>query len=332
MRPDDSLSRTLTVRDLVAALGRRLELTIRGSSESLDRPIKQRDIQKPGLILAGFREFYHSERIQFLGRSELHYLSQHASDESEICDWLCEPEVPALVVTHGLEPPAILDECARRSGIPILCTTRRTADAIGVVSHHLAVHLAPRIRVHGVLVDVHGLGLLILGESGIGKSESAVELVARGHRLVADDAVEIRLIEEQLIGTTPPLARHHIEVRGLGIVNAFDMFGITAVRDSVSLGLVVRLVRFEPGRRFDRLGTEEGRWEALGHDLPFYEIPVAPGRNVSVLLEIAARRQLLVRAGRDPAQVFVERVARRLEHAERSAADSEHVSDGQEDS
>ncbi|NJN63695.1 MAG: HPr(Ser) kinase/phosphatase [Acidobacteria bacterium] len=242
----------------------------------------------------------------------MRYIEQSPDRAQDICRAICSGPVPAILVTRGQAPPDPLLKVARAAGVPILITPRNTAEAIGIVLHHLAVHLAPRVRVHGVLVDVYGLGILILGESGIGKSECALELVARGHRLVADDSVEIRLIEDQLIGGAPPISRHHMEVRGLGIMNAFEMFGVTAVRDSILVEQVVRLVRFDPERPFDRLGSDTASWEALGRSLSLYEIPVAPGRNLAVLLEVAARRRLLLRHGRDAARDLREMLAHRI--------------------
>ncbi len=313
----------MTVRDLVTALGGRLELEIRGDDHSLDRLITTPEIQKPGLVLTGFVEFYHAERVQFFGRSEIRFLEQAGTRAIEIARQICSGPVPAILVTRSQEPPPALMNVASAAGVPLLITPRNTAEAIGIVLHHLAVHLAPRVRVHGVLVDVYGLGILILGESGIGKSECALELLARGHRLVADDAVEIRLVEDQLTGGPPALSRHHMEVRGIGIMNAFEMFGVTAVRESVLVELVVRLVRFDPQRPFDRLGAETGTWEALGRSLPLYEIPVAPGRNLAVLLEVAARRQLLLRHGRDAARDLREALSNRIREAT-DDANSEH--------
>jgi HPr kinase/phosphorylase len=301
----------ITVRELVRDIGGRLGLRVLGPDAALDRPITTREIQKPGLVVSGFFEFYHPERLQFLGRSEIRFIGD-APDPLPLCRQLCTPQTPGLLVTRGIEPPAPLQQAADEQQVPLLITPMPTADAIGIVLHHLAVHLAPRVRVHGVLVDIFGLGVLILGESGIGKSECALELVERGHRLVADDSVEIALIEDQLIGRAPELTRHHMEVRGLGIVNAYEMFGVTAVRHSIEVEQVVRLVRFEPGMSFERLGLDPEHWQVLDHDLPLYKVPVAPGRSLSVLLEVAARRQLLRRHGSDAARQLRDSLARRL--------------------
>lgn len=309
MPRSDAVERALSVRDFVSALGERLRLRVFGAEGSLERSITTPEIQKPGLVLTGFTEFYHPERLQFLGRSEIRFIREAGDRAPGICRGLCADGVPALLVTRGLDPPRALLDAADANSVPILVTPLDTAEAISIVLHHLAVRLAPRVRVHGVLVDVYGLGILILGESGIGKSESALELIARGHRLVADDIVEIRLIEDQLVGGAPQLSRDHMEVRGLGIMNAFEMFGITAIRESIRVEQVVRLIRFDPRRSFDRLGTRSSTWKALGHELSLYEIPVAPGRNVGVLLEVAARRLLLLRHGFDPARSIVERVS-----------------------
>ena len=289
----------LNVGELLLTVGERLNAAIRGGHDHLQRPIASQAIQKPGLVMAGLWEYYHPERLQVFGKSEDVYLRQLApAPAAEVVARLCDGPVPAIVMAYGLEPHALLlSECGRRS-IPILVTPQPTDRVVEILVRYLAMRLAPSVRAHGVLIDIYGLGVLILGESGIGKSESALELITRGHRLVADDSVEIREVDDQPVGNSPGLTRHLMEVRGLGIVNVVELFGVTAVLESKPVEQVVRLFRYEPGMSVDRLGGRH-ETEILGHRLPLIEIPVAPGRNLAVLLEMSARLQLLKGHGRD---------------------------------
>ncbi len=301
-----------TLQEFIGALAPRIPITVLSGEAHLDRPITSQAIQKPGLVLTGLFEYFHPERLQVIGRSEVRYLAEACERAADLASRLCDPGVPGFLVVSGLEVPPCLLESASRAGIPVLITARTAAEVMELGTHYLAVRLAPRVQVHGTLVDMYGLGVLIVGDSGLGKSESALELVTRGHRLVADDAVEIRLVEDHLYGTAPELTRHLMEVRGIGIINVREMFGVGAVRDDKAVEQVVRLFRFEPGMSCDRLGTETRRWEILGHSLPLVEIPVAPGRNLAVLVEIAARRQLLASKGKDASRELQRELARRL--------------------
>lgn len=288
-----------TVRELVERLGSALELRVVAGENDLDTPVLNPQIQKPGLVLAGLFEYLDPKRVQVIGRSETRYLSERPSKGDRICKRLCERHPPMFLVTLGNPPPAALEEGCRQRGIPLLTTPRTTGDAIELLYHFLAVRLAPGVKVHGVLVDVFGLGTLIVGESGIGKSECALDLVTRGHRLVADDSVEIKLIEGELLGSAPELIRDTLEVRGVGLINPKQMFGITAVRETKVIEQAVRLVPLNADTVFDRLGERGLEWECLGRSIPLLELPVAPGRNLAVLIEITARRRLLHDEGYD---------------------------------
>ena len=303
-----------TLREFMVALAPRIPIAVRTGEQFLDRPITRQAIQKPGLVLTGLYEYFHPERLQVIGRSEVRFLAEAGDGATAIAHRLCDATVPGFLVVSALEVPAVLLSCAAERGIPVLVTPRTAAEVMELGTHYLAVRLAPRIQVHGTLVDLYGLGVLIVGDSGLGKSESALELVTRGHRLIADDAVEIRLVEDHLFGTAPELTRHLMEVRGIGIINVREMFGVGAVGEDKSIEQVVRLFRYESGVSCDRLGTERRRWEILGHPLPLVEVPVAPGRNLAVLLEIAARRQLLAMQGRDASRELQAALARRLAH------------------
>jgi HPr kinase/phosphorylase len=288
-----------TVRELVERLGGALEVRVVAGEDGLDTPVLSAQIQKPGLILAGLFEYLDPRRIQIIGRSETSYLKERPVKGQRVCRRLCDRRPPAFLVTLGNEPPPALVEGCRQRGIPLLRTPRTTGDTIELLYHFLAVRLAPTVKVHGVLVDVFGLGTLIIGESGIGKSECALDLVTRGHRLVADDTVEIKLIEGELLGSAPDVIRDTLEVRGVGLINPRQMFGITAVRETKVIEQAVRLVPLNANTVFDRLGERGLEWECLGRSMPLLELPVAPGRNLAVLIEITARRRLLQDEGYD---------------------------------
>ena len=303
----------LTIRELLAEIGDRLGVCCGPDDADFERTVSVREIQKPGLVLTGLFEFYQCDRVQVFGRSEVLFLVQTADGAREVVETLCAAPPPLMVVTRGLEPPPALLEVSRRTRTPLVCSELSTPDAIGLLVHHLNVRLAPRVTLHGDLLEIHGLGVLVLGESGIGKSECALELIARGHRLVADDAVEIRVLEDQLVGTASEICRHRLEVRGLGIVNVFQMFGVASVRESVAIEQVVELVRFESGLVFDRLGETAETWNLLGRVRPLFRIPVAPGRNTATLVELAARRELLQRLGINAARELREDLAGKIE-------------------
>ncbi|GAB4376589.1 MAG: HPr(Ser) kinase/phosphatase [Acidobacteriota bacterium] len=302
----------LTVGELLGTLESRLELQLAPGAADLDRPIVSREIQKPGLVLTGLFDYYQPERVQVFGQSEVRFLAHAGESAAAVVAEYCRRPPPLLVVTRGLAPPEALAAIARQSGTALVASPLATADVIAVLLHHLNARLAPRVTVHGDLLEIHGLGVLVLGESGIGKSECALELVARGHRLVADDVVEIRTQGDRLVGTPTELSRHRLEVRGLGIVDVRHMFGVAAVRESVAIEQVVELVRLEEGGRFDRLGESAQAWEVLGRSRPMFRIPVAPGRNTATLVELAARRELLQRLGINAARELREDVARRI--------------------
>jgi HPr kinase/phosphorylase len=221
--------------------------------------------------------------------------------------------IPCVVVTDAFPPSAELVDEADRAAIPVLQTPLATPIAIARMTVRLETHLAVRGMVHGVLLDILGLGVLVVGESGIGKSECALDLVVRGHRLVADDTVEIRRrADTVLLGSCPELTRHHMEIRGLGVINIRDLFGVASTRSSKRIELVVQLERWETGREYDRLGLDEERFEILGVPVPMIRMPVAPGRNVAILVEVAARNQLLRARGHHAARALAARLDRAL--------------------
>ena len=294
------------------AIGLPLELL--SGSEGAERPITSPHIQKTGLALAGFHEYLQPGRILVFGESEVRYLD--GLDSNTLLNVLAAAfthDIPCVLVTGGWTPPPQLLAACERYHVPLLRTATATPAAIAKIGVLLESLLAVRQLVHGVLMDILSLGVLIIGDSGIGKSECALDLVVRGHRLVADDAVEVRRRgETDLIGTCPELTRHHMEVRGLGVINIRDLFGVAATRMSKRMELVVQLERWDAARDYDRLGLDENAWELFGVRIPLVHMPVAPGRNLAILVEVAARNQLLRARGLNAARDLASRLDQQL--------------------
>ena len=303
-----------------------LDLDLLAGAAGLERRVTVPYIQKTGLALAGFDEYLRPGRVLIFGESEIHFLEQMAPGErGRVLRRLFARDFPCVMITMGLTGPAELGAEAERASVPVVRTALSTPVAIGRLTTLLEHRLAPHETLHGVLLDILGLGVLLTGESGIGKSECALDLVVRGHRLVADDTVEVRCTDQAtLTGTCPELTRHHMEIRGLGVVNVTDLFGVSATRTSKHIELVVHLERWESGRAYDRLGLETDTIEILGARVPVVTMPVAPGRNLAMLIEVAARNHLLRTRGRHAAQLLAERLERRLEQlSDRGAEDPE---------
>lgn len=298
------------------ALGLPLELL---SGESgLDRRISSPHIQKTGLALAGFHEYLQPSRILVFGESEVRYLeSRDASSRTEILAAGFAHDIPCVLLTGGSEPPPELIQASEQYHVPLLRTTVSTPVAIARIGTLLDDALAIRQVIHGVLMDILGLGVLIVGDSGIGKSECALDLVVRGHRLVADDTVEVRRRGEMaLLGACPELTRHHMEIRGLGVINIRDLFGVASTRTSKRVELVVQLERWDPAREYDRLGLDENAYDLLGVKVPLIRMPVAPGRNLAILVEVAARNQLLRSRGLNAARDLAARLEQQIRQPE----------------
>jgi HPr kinase/phosphorylase len=287
-----------------------LALDVLAGGNGLSRLITSPHVQKTGLALAGFHQYLKAGRVLIFGESEIRFLeSLDGETRSEALRLAFIFDLPCVIITDGLSAPPELVAEADRAQIPLLRTVLATPMAIGKVGSILEDSLAERTVIHAVLLDVLGLGVLITGESGIGKSECALDLIARGHRLVGDDTVEVRRRSETiLIGTCPELTRHHMELRGLGIINVKELFGIASTRSSKRVELVVRLERWEPGRQYERLGLDDEHDEILGLRVPLIRMPVAPGRNIAILVEVAARNQLLRARGHHSAHLLAARV------------------------
>jgi HPr kinase/phosphorylase len=301
------------VRQLLSEEAADLGLGVRAGGGGLDKEIFLPRIQKPGLALAGFMEYIHPGRVQILGQSEITFLEGlDPGKRRAICADLCGRAPACFVITKGLSPPPELIAVSEEFAVPLLTTRVVSSELIEGISRFLEAQLAPRRTIHGVFVDVYGLGVLILGDSGVGKSECALDLVVRGHRLVSDDSVEIRRHGKTLQGTGPEMGRHHMEIRGLGLINIKDLFGVAAVRRVKDLDLVIRLDPWQEGKEYDRLGMDAKTYDILGIELPFLEMPVAPGRNLAVLVEVASRNHLLRLKGYVPARDLAERLRVRL--------------------
>ena len=283
----------------------------------VDRRITNPHPQKTGLALSGFDQYLREGRILVLGESEVRFLESLPGDERiAVVRRVFAHALPGLVITAGFRPPPDVAVEADRANLPLMTTRAATPVVMARLSAVLETYLAPRTVVHGVLMDILGLGVMIVGESGIGKSECALDLVVRGHRLVADDAVDLRVrAESYLIGTCPELTRHHMEIRGLGLINVQDLFGVASTRRSKRVELVVQLERWDPAREYDRLGIDVAHYESLGVRVPMIRMPVAPGRNLAILVEVAARNQLLKYQGKHSAREFQDRLNRAIAEA-----------------
>jgi HPr kinase/phosphorylase len=291
-----------------------LPVELLAGKRGLSRRITNPYIQKTGLALAGFHEYLHPGRVLIYGESEVRFVESLTPDaRRQALGRSFATAVPCVLITGGLEAPPDLVIEAERAGVPLLTTTVGTATAIGKLTALLEDRLAVREVIHGVLLDILGLGVLMVGESGIGKSECALDLVVRGHRLVADDTVEIRRRAASIvIGSCPELTRHHMEVRGLGVINLRDLFGVASTRNSKRVELIVQLERWDPHREYDRLGIDDSFFEMLGLRVPLIRMPVAPGRNLAILVEVAARNQLLKSRGVHAARLLAARLDAQL--------------------
>jgi HPr kinase/phosphorylase len=300
---------SVEVRELLGEAAAGLGLRLVAGEAGLAHAIRLPRVQRPGLALTGYTDYIRYGRVQILGGSEMGYL-QKLSPRRRATSLakLARCRVSCFVVTKGLAPPAELLEQAEARGIPVLATSTESTPFIKKLTAYLDERLAVRLHLHSVLMDVFGLGVLITGESGIGKSECALDLLDRGHRMVADDVVELKRMGETLVGSCPELTRDHMELRGLGVINIKDLYGVSSIRLSQRIELIVNMERWDPAREYERLGLGGETREILGVKLPQVRMPVAPGRNTAILVEVAARNQLLKERGYDAARRFADRV------------------------
>ena len=272
--------------------------------------ISSASVNRPGLTLVGFFDYFDSDRLQMMGKMEYTYLSLMSGEDRLTCFRnLMARGIPAIIITRSLTPFPECIQAAKEYDRTILCSSQVTGDLISDLTAALRKHLSPRITRHGVLMEVYGEGVLLMGESGIGKSEAAVELIKRGHRLIADDAVEIKRINPTtLVGSAPELIRYYMEMRGIGVIDVRQLFGMGAVKDSQNIDLVINLEQRKQGRIYDRLGMEDLHTELLDVSVPSLTIPIKPGRNLSIIIEVAAMNNRHKKMGYNAAQEFTDRL------------------------
>lgn len=286
--------------------------------DGTNRPITTSDISRPGIEMAGYFTYYPAERLQLLGKTELSFFNElPANIRKERMEMLCTDMTPGVIVSRGLDIPEELIEASKLNDVPIIRSHYKTTRLSSRLTNYLESLLAPTTAVHGVLVDVYGVGVLITGKSGVGKSETALELVKRGHRLIADDCVEIRQEDQDtLIGNPPDLIKHLLEIRGLGIINVMTLFGAGAVRNYKKISLVINLELWDQTKVYDRLGLEEERMRIIDAEIPKLTVPVRPGRNLAVIIEVAAMNFRLKRMGVNAAEQFSNRLSDVIEDGE----------------
>ena len=277
--------------------------------------ITNTDVNRPGLQMVGFFDYFDNNRIQIMGKVEFTYLEQfHADERAEKIEKLMSQHIPALIVTRGLQIFPEMIELAEKYNVPLLRSESGTSAFMSALIAYLNVQLAPRRTRHGVLVEVYGEGILILGESGVGKSETAIELVKRGHRLVADDAVEIKRVSDKtLVGSSPEIIRHFVELRGIGIIDVKTLYGVQSVEESQCISLIIKLEEWDREREYDRLGLEEQYEEILGNKVVCHSIPIRPGRNLAIIVETAAINHRQKQMGYNAAHELYRRVTGNLQ-------------------
>ena len=302
-----------------------LEPVVMADKDELD--LETSDVNRPGLQFAGFFDYFAADRLQVVGKAEMQYLMSLTPEmRKERLDKYMSFGVPVVVVCRNMPCPPELVDAAQRCNIPLLRSRLVTTRFTLLSSAYIGSKLAPRITRHGVLMDVFGIGVMITGESGVGKSEAALELVKRGHRLVADDVVDIRRVSDnRLVGEAPEMIRHLMEIRGIGIIDVATMFGIGSVMRTRSIDLIVHLEHWVEGKEYDRVGTDERTQEILDVQVPMILLPIRPGRNVAVVLEVAARNLMLKQQGYNAVEELEKRMFARLE---KTAARAEKIGGG----
>jgi len=284
--------------------------------DGICREITTSHVSRPGIEITGYFQLYVKERLQLIGRTEMAYLLHLTKEEQrKRLKKLCTNTTPGIIVTWDMEIPDMLLQVANETNVPILQTTSSTTKMISQLANYLESKFAPTTALHGVLVDIYGVGVLITGQSGVGKSEAALELIKRGHRLVADDSVEIRKEDDdRLIGSSPPLIKHFLEIRGLGIIDVMTLFGAGSVIDRKNISLIIHLELWDDYKQYDRLGLDEETMEIMDVHLPRATIPVRPGRNIAVIIEVAAMNFRLKRMGVNAAKDFSTRLTTMIEN------------------
>lgn len=303
---------TVTVQDMIESLP---YVKVASGEEFLDKKIVQSDLSRPALELTGYFDYYPQKRIQLLGATEVSFMNRMTKEERIlIIKRLCQPETPAFLISRGLDAPEDLERIATKKEIPVLVSHRNTTRLSANVMNFLEENLAERISQHGVLVEIFGMGVLIIGESGIGKSETALELIEKGHRLVADDRVELFMIDEsRIIGEAPEILRHLIEIRGVGVIDILNMFGVGSVRNRTVVDMVINLRHWDNQQNYDRLGNNFETKRFFNVDLPLLHIPVRVGRNLATIIEVAAMNVRAKQMGYDATAQFEKNLSRLIE-------------------
>ncbi|MBI5207894.1 MAG: HPr kinase/phosphorylase [Candidatus Firestonebacteria bacterium] len=296
----------LKVGNLVKENKNILDLELLTQNNGLDKRITSGGVNRPGLALAGYFDYFVYEQIQILGKREVSFLNKiEKKKRKSILEKLFSYSSPCFVITRHLELPDDFIELANKHNVAILRTSLDSATFIEKIINYLQEKFEPATSLHGVLVDIFGIGVLLMGKSGIGKSECALELIGRGHRIICDDVVKVRLKEgKTLIGTGASIIKHHMEIRGLGIINIKDLFGAQAIRNHERIGLVVKMEEWDENKEYDRIGLTENKFNILGLDVPEVTVPVRPGRNVAIIIEVAVLNLRLKKMGYNTARDF----------------------------
>ncbi|MEA5142276.1 MAG: HPr(Ser) kinase/phosphatase [Oscillibacter sp.] len=302
-----------------------LEVILKG--KDYDRTeITISDVNRPALQLVGFYDYFEPKRLQVLGKAEITYLTAMGSEERrKVFDDFLRCEIPALIIARNMDTFPELIELAEKHGRTLLRTKLTTVELTSKMIDYLNRGLAPQITRHGVLMNIYGQGVLMLGESGIGKSETAIELLKRGHRLVSDDAVEIRRISDSVYGTAPELIRHYIEIRGIGIIDVKQLFGMGAVQFDTEIDMVIQLEQWQEFKFYDRLGVDEQTYEILGVSLPYVTVPVRPGRNLAGIVEIATMNNRQKAYGYNAARQFADQLDQQIDEMSRKGGGSDET-------
>jgi HPr kinase/phosphorylase len=303
--------KSLRVAEFIAKTRENLKLQVIAGESGLDRTIAISDVNRPGLALAGYLDFFAFDRVQVMGLTEVNYMKQLDPDELvERLSRVFKYEIPCFIFTRCLVPPDTFLEAADQASIPVLRSLLSTTSVVSKIIVFLDNEFAPETNLHGVLVDVYGVGVIIMGRAGVGKSECALELVERGHRLVADDVIFIRRRGDRfLYGEGSSLLRHHMEIRGLGIFDVKNIFGVGAVRNSKRISMIVELEDWDPEKEYDRTGIRDDSYSILEVKLPKITLPVRPGRNIAIIVEVAALNHRLAEMGFDSEQFLTDQLA-----------------------
>ncbi|MDB5055673.1 MAG: serine kinase [Bacilli bacterium] len=298
----------------VADLVKQFHMEVVCGEEGLKRPITVADLYRPGLEMAGYFNYFPQERLQILGKTELTFFATLSEEaRRDRMDRFCTEETPCILITRGMDIPEELLTIASERQMAVIRSKMPTTTLASQITDFLENKLAPSTTIHGVLVDIYGIGILISGSSGIGKSETALELVKRGHRLIADDAVEIRQTAQNvLVGNAPELIKHLLEIRGVGIINVMTLFGAGAIRNSTKISVVINLEIWQQDKQYDRLGLDEETTKIIDTDVTLVTIPVRPGRNLAVIVEVAAMNYRLKHMGYNAAQQFTNKLTATL--------------------